>query len=142
MRIFSPLAFVGSFGFLICGPAAVVHAAKKEKAEKQEQAQAKEAGPELNGCGCYSTSDGGCKCVKKSKCGCPGECEPAGCEDKRRKEQEREAQEEVKRQQETEKKRNAELAKKREEQERTEEGHSKRLRGGKPEAKPEEKPAE
>jgi hypothetical protein len=135
MRTFSLPAFVSSlavFASLVCGPVAVVHA-KKEK--KEPAAQTKEAGPELNGCGCYSTSDGSCKCVKKSKCGCPGECEPAGCEDKRRKEQEREAQEEVKRQQETEKKRNAELAKKREEQDRSDDSHDRRLRGGKPEGK-------
>jgi hypothetical protein len=141
MRIFSPLAFVVSLASLVCGPVAVVHA-KKEKKEP-EAAQAKEAGPDLNSCGCYSTSDGGCKCVKKSKCGCPGECEPAGCEDKRRKEQDREAQEEVKRQQETEKKRNAELAKRREEQDRSEDSHDHRLHGGKPEANhPDAKPAE
>jgi hypothetical protein len=133
MRTFSLLAFVVSLVSLICGPAAVVHA-KPAKEKKQPEAEAKAAGgPELNSCGCYPTSDGSCKCVKKSKCGCAGECEPAGCEEKRRKEQEREAQEEVKRQQETEKKRNAELAKKREEQDRTEDSHSTRLRGGKPE---------
>src|SRR3954470_18396109 len=117
MRKFSLLAFVVSLASLIVGPVAPVEAKKAEK--KEPEAQSKQAGPELNACGCYPTSDGSCKCVKKSKCGCPGECEPAGCEDKRRKEQEREAQEEVKRQQETEKKRNAELAKKREEQDRS-----------------------
>ena len=138
MRIFTPFVLAAS---LVCGPAATVHAAKPKK--PAEASAAKEAGsPDLNPCGCYPISDGSCKCVKKSKCGCPGECEPAGCEDKRRKEQEREASEEVKRQQETEKKRNAELAKKREEQDRNEDS-PKRLRGGKPEAHhPDAKPAE
>jgi hypothetical protein len=138
MRIFSFVAFIAS---LVCGSAATVHAAKPKKAAEAQPAT-ETGSPELNACGCYQTPDGGCKCVKKSKCGCAGECEPAGCEEKRRKEQEREAQEEVKKQQETEKKRNAELAKKREEQDRAEDRQSKRLRGGKPEAHPDANPAE
>jgi hypothetical protein len=39
-----------------------------------------------NACGCYSNSQGACFCAKKAKCGCPGECEPKGCEEKRDKE--------------------------------------------------------
>jgi hypothetical protein len=140
MRVLSLLVVMTSMLYL---PAAEVHAAAKKKKETAEAQPQKEAGsPELNACGCYQLGDGSCKCVKKSKCGCAGECEPAGCEEKRRKEQEREAQEEVKRQQDTEKKRNAEMAKKRDEQERNEDGQGKHLRGGKPEGKPEPKPAE
>jgi hypothetical protein len=36
-----------------------------------------------NACGCYRDSAGSCYCGKKAKCGCPGECEPKGCEEKR-----------------------------------------------------------
>jgi hypothetical protein len=44
-----------------------------------------------NACGCYRDDQGGCKCAKKSKCGCPEECEPVGCEEKRQKQADREA---------------------------------------------------
>jgi hypothetical protein len=38
-----------------------------------------------NKCGCYR--DGStCYCDKQAKCGCPGECEPKGCEEKRERE--------------------------------------------------------
>ncbi len=36
-----------------------------------------------NSCGCYQDGAGACLCGKKAKCGCPGECEPKGCEEKR-----------------------------------------------------------
>jgi hypothetical protein len=36
-----------------------------------------------NSCGCYQDGSGACLCGKKAKCGCPGECEPRGCEEKR-----------------------------------------------------------
>ena len=40
------------------------------------------AAPERNSCGCYK--DGAtCFCDKKAKCGCPGDCEPKGCEEQR-----------------------------------------------------------
>ncbi|HEY2728822.1 MAG TPA: hypothetical protein VGK52_02710 [Polyangia bacterium] len=42
-------------------------------------------GADRNACGCYQTDGGSCYCDKKSKCGCPGECEPKGCEEKRQK---------------------------------------------------------
>lgn len=74
--------------------------------------------PPLNACGCYEDSSGSCHCTKKSKCGCPGECEPAGCEAKRDKELNKETQQELKKQQDEDKKRNAELEKKREELEK------------------------
>jgi hypothetical protein len=38
-----------------------------------------------NACGCHQDSAGYCYCDHKSKCGCPGECEPKGCEEKRTK---------------------------------------------------------
>jgi len=49
-----------------------------------------------NACGCYSDSTGACYCGKKTKCGCPGECEPKGCEEKRQKQLEKEIAEETK----------------------------------------------
>ena len=89
---------------------------------------AAEPGPAQNKCGCYEDSSGSCHCAKKNQCGCPGECEPAGCEEKRQKEFAKEAQEELKRQQQEDKKRNAELAKKQEELDRKD--AEKRERGG------------
>jgi hypothetical protein len=55
------------------------------------------AGVTLNACGCYQDEAGVCFCEKKSKCGCEGECEPKGCEEKRTKERQKELDEEVKR---------------------------------------------
>jgi hypothetical protein len=52
----------------------------------------------MNACGCYQEPDGSCKCIRKaSKCGCPGECEPAGCEAKRAKQADKEAAAELRR---------------------------------------------
>ncbi len=53
------------------------------------------AGDELDACGCRQGSSGACYCEKKSHCGCPGECEPKGCEEKRAKQMEKEVQEET-----------------------------------------------
>jgi hypothetical protein len=50
-----------------------------------------------NACGCYRDDTGACRCAKKSKCGCPEECEPIGCEEKRQRQAEREANAELKR---------------------------------------------
>jgi hypothetical protein len=49
-----------------------------------------------NACGCYRGAQGMCYCDKKAKCGCPGECEPKGCEEQRSKEIEREIEAETK----------------------------------------------
>jgi hypothetical protein len=49
----------------------------------------------LNACGCRQGGSGVCYCEKKSHCGCPGECEPKGCEEKRAKQMEKEVQEET-----------------------------------------------
>jgi hypothetical protein len=51
----------------------------------------------VNACGCYRDDAGACRCNKKSKCGCPEECEPMGCEEKRQRQAEREANAELKR---------------------------------------------
>lgn len=50
-----------------------------------------------NACGCFRDDKGSCRCMKPTKCGCPGECEPAGCEAKRQAAAEREAQAALKR---------------------------------------------
>ena len=36
-----------------------------------------------NSCGCYRSDTGSCYCDKKAACGCPGDCEPKGCEEAR-----------------------------------------------------------
>ena len=42
------------------------------------------AGAAANKCGCtLNESNNSCSCSKGAKCGCPGECEPKGCEEKR-----------------------------------------------------------
>lgn len=51
---------------------------------------------ERNRCGCYRDGAGACYCSKKATCGCPGECEPRGCEEKRDKDLQREIQAETK----------------------------------------------
>jgi hypothetical protein len=69
--------------------------------------------PNVNACGCYRDVSGACFCGKKSKCECPGDCEPKGCDEKRAKAMEREVEAEVKRAREAEKKqREAEAARK------------------------------
>jgi hypothetical protein len=55
------------------------------------------AAADHNACGCYRTDSGSCYCEKKAKCGCPGDCEPKGCEEKRQKEIDKEIQSETKR---------------------------------------------
>jgi len=58
-------------------------------------ASAAGAAPERNNCGCYK--DGAtCYCDKKAKCGCPGDCEPKGCEAQRDKELQKEIDAETK----------------------------------------------
>jgi hypothetical protein len=44
----------------------------------------------LNPCGCYADLAGKCFCPRGSKCGCPGECEPRGCEEKRARQMQKE----------------------------------------------------
>jgi hypothetical protein len=64
-----------------------------------------------NACGCYSDAQGACHCTKPSKCGCPDECEPIGCEKKRLAEANREAEKELRRISAREKDRSAKAAK-------------------------------
>lgn len=58
-----------------------------------------------NACGCHQTAVGLCVCERKSKCGCPGECEPKGCEERRAKQLEKEIQAETKKAEEGDRKR-------------------------------------
>jgi hypothetical protein len=55
-----------------------------------------------NACGCY-TLNNSCFCEKKAKCGCPGECEPKGCEAERQKQLQKEIDEETRKAKEAEK---------------------------------------
>lgn len=48
-----------------------------------------------NKCGCYQDGPT-CYCDKQAKCGCPGECEPKGCEEKRARELQKEIDAETK----------------------------------------------
>jgi hypothetical protein len=64
-----------------------------------------------NACGCYADAQGACHCNRPSKCGCPDECEPMGCEKKRMAEANREAEKEMKRIAAREKERSAKAAK-------------------------------
>jgi hypothetical protein len=52
---------------------------------------------ERNRCGCYRDTTGACFCEKKATCGCPGDCEPRGCEEKRDRELQKQIEEETKR---------------------------------------------
>ena len=58
--------------------------------------RAAEPGDGVNACGCRKDSSGACYCDRKAKCGCPGECEPKGCEEKRDKELNKEIELETK----------------------------------------------
>ena len=49
-----------------------------------------------NKCGCYKNAAGTCFCDKKAKCGCPGDCEPKGCEEAREKQIKKEIEAETK----------------------------------------------
>jgi hypothetical protein len=82
-----------AFAFLLCSMGPSLAAAAAEG-----------AGPTFNACGCYRDEADRCHCQKKSKCGCPGECEPMGCEEKRQKQMDKEAAAEVKRLKEQEQK--------------------------------------
>jgi hypothetical protein len=85
---FATIALVVSVG-------AVRVSAKPKKAAAAATASGGSQNP-ANACGCYSNSQGACFCAKKAKCGCPGECEPKGCEEKRDKEIEKQIAAETK----------------------------------------------
>jgi hypothetical protein len=128
MRLLSSFVLTLSFSVSLSASAlAQSQSAKKKEAPPPATAPAAAVQPPTNACGCYEDNAGQCHCVKKSRCGCPGTCEPAGCEDKRAKQLEKEAQLELKKQQEEDRKRGAELAKKQEEYEAKE--SQKRERG-------------
>jgi hypothetical protein len=55
----------------------------------------------LNACGCYGEGNN-CTCERKAKCGCPGECEPKGCEEARQKQLQKEIDVETKKAKESE----------------------------------------
>jgi len=57
----------------------------------------------LNACGCYAQGSS-CICERKAKCGCPGECEPKGCEEARQKQLQKEIEAETKKAKEAEQK--------------------------------------
>jgi len=113
------------FALVTAGAAAV--AADKKKGKEADKPSAAPPGVTLNACGCYPKGNG-CVCTnKKAKCECPGECEPAGCDEKRNKEAEKEysdavkkAQDDEKRRDEAEKKKAADEEKKRKEAEAAE----------------------
>lgn len=70
-------------------------------------AEATDAEGAINACGCGRDLTGSCVCQKVARCGCPGECEPKGCEEKRAKQLEREILAETKRAADEDRKRNA-----------------------------------
>lgn len=60
---------------------------------------------EPNACGCTQTDSGACVCEKKARCGCPGQCEPQGCEASREKAFQRELDAETKKAREADRRR-------------------------------------
>jgi hypothetical protein len=61
-----------------------------------------------NKCGCTrNESNNTCSCSKGAKCGCPGDCEPKGCEEKREAQMKKEIDAETKKAAEADKKHKA-----------------------------------
>lgn len=61
-----------------------------------------------NKCGCTrNESNNTCSCSKGAKCGCPGDCEPKGCEEKREAQMKKEIEAETKKAAEADKKHKA-----------------------------------
>ena len=68
----------------------------------------KQAAAAKNKCGCtLNESNTTCSCSKGAKCGCPGECEPKGCEEKRAAQMKKEVDAETKKAAEADKKHKA-----------------------------------
>jgi hypothetical protein len=64
-----------------------------------------------NKCGCtLNESNNTCSCSKGAKCGCPGECEPKGCEEKREAQRKKEIDVETKKAAEADRKHKAAVA--------------------------------
>src|SRR6185503_1260673 len=90
---------------LACAVAGSAMAAKEKSKGGGDKPSAAPPGVTLNACGCYPKGDS-CVCTnKKAKCECPGECEPAGCAQKRDKEAAKEYDDAVRGAQDAEKKR-------------------------------------
>jgi hypothetical protein len=90
---------------ILTGGAALSGAPAAAKGNKQ--ADDSSAKHEVNACGCYADATGACFCGKKSKCACPGECEPKGCDAKREKELQKQVQAETKKAHEADQKQRA-----------------------------------
>jgi hypothetical protein len=95
----APNRLIFTVGALLLGNAVIITSSSAAHAQT------------ANACGCYRDDQGGCKCAKKSKCGCPEECEPVGCEEKRQKQADREADAALKKMEARERKKGAEAAK-------------------------------
>ena len=78
----------------------------------------------VNACGCYGDATH-CTCERKAKCGCPGECEPKGCEEARQKEMQKEIDVETKKAKEQEQARAKAAEPKGEEEESGDKGKAK-----------------
>ena len=73
--------------------------------------QAGSAVAAANKCGCtLNESNNSCSCSKAAKCGCPGECEPKGCEEKREAQRKKEIDAETKKAAEADRKHKASTA--------------------------------
>jgi hypothetical protein len=103
-RSFGRVLIVFVVALLMVGTSATVLAKPAAKEKKAAPAATGADGNAVNACGCYSSGQGSCFCAKKAKCGCPGECEPKGCEEKREKEIERQVAAETKKAAEADKK--------------------------------------
>ena len=69
------------------------------------------AAAEKNKCGCTrNESNNTCSCAKGAKCGCPGDCEPKGCEEKREQQMKKEIDAETKKAAEADRKHKASTA--------------------------------
>jgi hypothetical protein len=88
-----------SFKRLLLGPALLgLLAGLIGRGVTPARSAARQSGqPETNACGCYRDSVGMCVCLRQSRCGCPGQCEPLGCEEQRQKDLARRMEEELKR---------------------------------------------
>ena len=95
-RSFARVLIIFAAQLFIVGAGGGQIAAAKPAKQKQGESNAGASGNPVNACGCYSNAQGACFCAKKGKCGCAGECEPKGCEEKREKELEREMAAETK----------------------------------------------
>ena len=69
--------------FACAGPLCVLLICAAVQLVQPSAAAAAEDAP--NACGCYRDSAGSCFCAKKARCGCAGDCEPKGCDEKREK---------------------------------------------------------